>query len=950
MNKKLIATLVASTLQFYALQAQAQAACEVAGTATTASATSQVTSGPLNPVDGFPEWVQDANGNQLQRCLDANICFFDPIVTTDAFSMQIGSGGEAFYWSADAVVNDGLGNRVLTLGMAAETAFLQEGPNAEPLDGSQFPFLRLRFVMGVPVDGTYTVKHPYGSDVFTVTAATGARDVFSTVDRGFAPNSGFVGPVGPFMKSLSAPAGYMGDIGISDLASGAPCHTDASGNNFVEVSGVDVNGNPVVFAGGLTVLRTGLFSVQGRLYDGKVQTPLVPTRVTYSRSTDGSGQIDTFAVSSIGAAVTVKDGPTIPAGSSRLPTPVALDKEGTVSSLSARIANASALPPILSLRAADDPAVADPTELNQKLVDFVDISRADYDVTSGILMIAATSSDKVGNPALALRDFGSFTSGDAVMLVPMAVPPAVVHVDSAAGGSASAAVRVTSVAPPADFSLLQTSGATARTLTMDWSNDANRAGVRVFQVNADGSESLLLTVGSVVTHAVLTGLTPATSYQFRVEAFNAGGSVSRTVSGSTLALPAAVASVSAQLSSVAQRTLEVSWAASADPQVSGYQVYRSVAAGAYTLVSGATPLAGTVTSFADTGGAPSTAYSYQVVAVRDLAGQRDLSAPTSSTALTTPAAPTSASQPLATVSGNTVVLAWTDRATNETAYQVYRRLGTGAYAPVSAVLAANTSSFADSALANGTYNYRVDVSNWAGTVQSAVSANVVVSVLTAATDVTATSAVSPVVRWKDTVVGETAYRVRRSTYTIGATGTATAGAFAALTNAAAVAGTGGTGTTTDSTATRDRLVRYEVAPLNGATVGPVTLSDFAISTNGGIPAVATTTLTRSLVGTAPNQTARVTVGWGALTHAAVGGYEVQRCAGAACTDFTKVTGAAVNTDGTVDRRATVTFVDNTVARATTYRYRIRAVTGGKLRNAGAPIAGAFGPVTAVTTQ
>jgi hypothetical protein len=83
----------------------------------------------------------------------------------------------------------------------------------------------------------------------------------------------------------------------------------------------------------------------------------------------------------------------------------------------------------------------------------------------------------------------------------------------------------------------------------------------------------------------------------------------------------------------------------------------------------------------------------------------------------------------------------------------------------------------------------------------------------------------------------------------------------------------------------------------------------------------------ALVGAAPNQTARVTVNSTALATTSIGGYEIQRCTGATCTNFTKVTGTAVNSAGTVDGRATATFQDNADACGTTYRYRVRTVGG-----------------------
>jgi hypothetical protein len=103
----------------------------------------------------------------------------------------------------------------------------------------------------------------------------------------------------------------------------------------------------------------------------------------------------------------------------------------------------------------------------------------------------------------------------------------------------------------------------------------------------------------------------------------------------------------------------------------------------------------------------------------------------------------------------------------------------------------------------------------------------------------------------------------------------------------------------------------------------------------------------------PNATARVTVALPGLTNAAVGGYEIQRCVStgvasttcAAGTDFVKVVGTAVNTAGTVDRRDSTSYPDNSVSRNTNYVYRIRTVGG-----SGTGLSSGFSAPRAVSTN
>ena len=528
MKNKLIATLVAATLQLYANTTAAQVgSCDIVGNNTSANAATPVSSGPLDPVNGFPEYITDSNGVSLQRCLDAGVCFFDPIVESDPFSLQIGSGGEAFYWNATAQVVVPGGKKVLTLVMAAETAFLQGGPNGEPINGSQIAFLRLRFTIDVPVAGTYTVKYPYGTEVFAVTTARANRDVTMTVDLGFAPNSSVLGSVGPFLRELDPPAGYLGHaIEPGFEVTGSPCD-----RNYIELTGVDEFGNPVDWGGGITVVSSNLFTLQGKLYDGIVQTPLSPTRLTYSRNANGAGQIETFANSTATATVTVKDGPTIPASSSRIPNALTMDHADTRDSLLVPVANANALPPILSMRSTD--TGTDSTTLNLPLVDFVDITSAEFDQETGQLTVTASSGDQSGTPRLTLRDFADFEPGNSVIQIFTQTPPATVHVDSAAGGTASAQVkvRITNVAPTAPTGVAMT-GETQHALALRWTDRSDTEDGFRITASADGQPDVVQSVPHNTTNVVLTGLAAETFFSASVRSSHQPSFFSRTLSNS----------------------------------------------------------------------------------------------------------------------------------------------------------------------------------------------------------------------------------------------------------------------------------------------------------------------------------------------------------------------------------------------------------------------------------
>lgn len=956
MKHKLIVTLVASALELYAATVAAQtnpASCFLAGTSKSANASTPVSAGPLNPVTGFPEYVTDSTGLAVQRCLDPAWCFFDPIVPNDPFSLQIGSGGEAFYWAADVILNNQAGAAVFKLVLAAETAFLGENPSTGgPLDGTQLPFLRLRYVFDAPADGTYTLSHPYGQEQFTVVGATGNRDIFTTYDRGLVANQAITGNVGPFMISegfqdfVNSPApGYLGnggDLAVAARATGAPCFADGEGFNTVTLTGVATDGiTPIDFGGGQTALTTDLFVVQGRVFDGRVQTPVNSSRLTYTRTAAAGGKIDAFATSTTDATVTIVDGPTIPVGSGRIANPVTLDHDNLtaadqtaatgVNSTTVGVTDASALPPVVTLTASDTVSTYvnaagatvqkfDPTAKNATLVDFVDIAQADFDPSTNTLTVSALSGDQRLNPALTVRGLGAIDPATSQFTTTTAAPPAVIYVDSAAGGSSSAQVRVIAAVAPAAPSAPLVGATTAQTVALSWSDNAsNETGFRIYTVVGE-TRTLVATAPVNATSVTISGLAVATSYTFVVEAFNGvGAASSETVTGSTLALPAAPATASFQASADVQRRLDVSWAASAD--ATDYQVYRRIGTGAYVLL-GTTAS----TSYADLNGTGNTAYTYQVVARRTIAGITDVAAtPTTTTTITTVASPTSPLIGTATVSGNNVTVNWTDRSSNEWGYQVYRRLGTGAFVAVGPDQGATEGNavlrnWTDSGLAGGTYNYRVDVRNWAGTVQSAVSANVTVATpvsLAAPTNLSTVLNSRPTVNWTDNSTGETGYRLVRRAQTISATtGQMTAGAGV---NRSAAANAQ---TYREPNALNNNLtLSYEVMALNGTTLGP-SASAFVLTSN--LP-------TAARPGAAGNGAGSIRLNWVASTVVSVGGYEIQRCEVIApattCTNFAKLTGPAVFTNGTVDGRSTTAFIDTGLTSGRTYIYRSRTVGG-----------------------
>lgn len=361
--------------------------------------------GPIHPVNGFPVWYQDTNGLTLELGLDPVLNLFDPPIPGNAFSELIGFGSEGFYWIAEANLDLDATNSAF-YEAALEYAFANE----DPVDGDQFVFVRLRFRIDAPVAGRYIVTHPYGVDVFDV-EVPGVRAINETIDvGGQTPDFGTAlrGRVGPFLVAVDppAPAGFIGGGAASlQTVTGSPF-----GTNFLRVQG----------PGGIDV-QTDQFMLSGKIFTGVVPSPLVVHRATYKRV--NPADVDVFAVSAPAVSLSVS-GAGLPA------IPMLGDGAGKFFG-HIHLANSTLLPPSVTVTASNPPNT--PTSIIRNLVDFVTITMAEYDVSTGTLTIEANSGDAVTPPTLTATGFGDLVLGSLVVNNVVA-PPFEVTVTSSAGG------------------------------------------------------------------------------------------------------------------------------------------------------------------------------------------------------------------------------------------------------------------------------------------------------------------------------------------------------------------------------------------------------------------------------------------------------------------------------------------------------------------------------------
>jgi len=245
---------------------------------------------------GYPVYYQDLNGLQLTICQGGNpMCISDPVDPNDPAQLALNTGGESFWWSADAAIEEAGVDALLVLG--TEGTF---GGAEALIDGQQISFGRVRIRVDTPVAGDYTVVYPYGVQTFTNVPAglgtinfTGDIGINDPSDPDFAMVGALFSEIGPnfltwdsfdptlvandpllvktepavdadgnpILDGLSQPTmntvHYVGDPAIE--------HT-VTGGNFIDEVGEVVNYFRVIGPNGIDV-QTDLFVVTGRVYD-----------------------------------------------------------------------------------------------------------------------------------------------------------------------------------------------------------------------------------------------------------------------------------------------------------------------------------------------------------------------------------------------------------------------------------------------------------------------------------------------------------------------------------------------------------------------------------------------------------------------------------------------------------------------------------------------------------
>ena len=331
-------------------------------------------------------------------------------------------------------------------------------------------------------------------------------------------------------------------------------------------------------------------------------------------------------------------------------------------------------------------------------------------------------------------------------------------------------VSTTSSTVPAAPSGLAASASSSSAIGLTWTdNSTNETGYYV-QRSSDGTNfSQIASLGAGATSYSSTGLTAATKYYYRVNAYNSAGAsaytpvASATTQAATVVAPAAPSGLVAAASS--SSAIGLTWTDNATNET-GYDIDRSTDGTNFTQIAS---LGAGATSYSNTGLTAGTKYYYQVCAYNSAgdSAYTTANATTQAATVVVPAAPSGLAASAS--SSSTIGLTWTDNATNETGYYVQRSSDGTNFSQIASLGAGATSYSSTGLTAATTYYYRVCAYNSAGasaytSVASAATqaATVVVPAAPSGLAASASSSSTIGLTWTDNASNETGYYVQRS--------------------------------------------------------------------------------------------------------------------------------------------------------------------------------------------
>ena len=531
--------------------------------------------GPINSFDGFPVWYKDENGLRIQLNVDpsdpfSGITSADLPDPSQPVSFPNNYPEEAFYLQVESEMTTGTGERARLI-LALEAAFVNEVPR----DNEQVVFGRVRIrAAGLQPNAEYTVTHPYGVDTFIAEPDDeGFGEINFTEDIGGLNGGEFHlalnSRVHPFLQwdptvAPSAPEGYVGNPAVLHPIVGS-LFTDRFGQlqNYFRIEGPGIGiGSPdrstTPGIDGDNCIETNNFAVLGKI---STISGVDVTRATYTQSESLSGLLDVF-VTSDDTAQTINV-----TGAGIEPTLL----QGSVGQYFARVRYTGARPPseITVTNLSDNP-----NSIKRLVpIDFITAS-ARYDTDTQELTIVATSSDSIGTPILSVSDFGFgdlIIPSDGISSTGLTFAPAIVTINSTAGGQSSIPVTVTG-SPNGPVPVTANAGEDETVIfgSSVTLNGNNSTGVITsFSWAQLSGEPVTLTGNNTATPS-FTAPNATTTLVFELTVFGEGGLSTATVSVSVVRF-APIPIANAGLDQSVQQGSFVTLTGSATGDVSSYQ-------------------------------------------------------------------------------------------------------------------------------------------------------------------------------------------------------------------------------------------------------------------------------------------------------------------------------------------------------------------------------------------
>lgn len=226
-------------------------------------------------------------------------------------------------------------------------------------------------------------------------------------------------------------------------------------------------------------------------------------------------------------------------------------------------------------------------------------------------------------------------------------------------------------------------------IDLSWNdNSSDEDGFEIWRRTGGGSFVEIDTVGQNVESYNDTGLDPCTTYTYRVDAYNGGGSSSSGTDGDTTtgSAPAQITGLSA--TAVSSSQINLSWTNGGTAQ-SLVRIQRKIGAGSF---SNLTTVSGSSTSYSNSGLDDNTLYTYRVRGENDCGdGSWSNEASDTTPEATVPDAPSNLSA--TAISSTQVSLTWDDNSSDESGFKVFRQIG-GSWTQI-ATLGANSESYTD---------------------------------------------------------------------------------------------------------------------------------------------------------------------------------------------------------------------------------------------------------------